>query len=97
MTKEEVDVWYPTAGLSIGQYLALEIRPDPTSAEDVIYDLFAVICHRGTANFGQYWTLGKGKDDVWYEFDDTQIKKIDTEDVKTPNAYILFYERKEIK
>ena len=57
-----------------------------------VYDLIAVICHEGGANAGNYWTLGKRSDDVWFSFSYKGIQRIQPSEVVNEHAYILIYD-----
>lgn len=57
------------------------------------YQLYSVVCHRGSINAGHYTTyVYKGNQKGWYYFDDTIYRpiQIPTEFI-TPDAYLLFY------
>eukprot|EP00731_Ephydatia_muelleri_P009622 Em0005g208a len=56
------------------------------------YDLTGVINHYGTITGGHYIALRK-HDGKWYEFDDAKVTPITAEEVVTPVAYMLFYQR----
>lgn len=57
-----------------------------------IYELFAVINHQGTVDFGHYFSYIKfnHKED-WYEFNDSSVKPIAKNIESFPYAYALFY------
>ena len=66
---------------------------DPTSS---LYDLYAVINHKGTMESGHYTAMCKNLDtNLWYHCDDSRVKEISCERVLSENAYILFYARKD--
>ena len=63
-----------------------------------LYDLFAVVLHSGALNGGHYTSLARNKE-TWYEFNDkfvVQLKKNDERKIINTNAYILFYEKRNI-
>ena len=63
-----------------------------------LYDLFAVVLHSGALNGGHYTSLARNKG-TWYEFNDKfviQLKKNDERKIINTNAYILFYEKRNI-
>ena len=63
--------------------------------EKYIYDLFAVANHMGGLHGGHYYAYCKNcKDGEWYEFNDSNVEKIDKNKIVTENAYVLFYNRK---
>ena len=60
-----------------------------------IYDLFAVANHIGGLHGGHYFAYCKNcKDNEWYEFNDSNVDKIDKNRIVTENAYLLFYKRR---
>ena len=61
-----------------------------------IYDLFAISNHSGQMNGGHYWCYAKNIDDNWYNFNDENVSRIQPSEIITPNAYCLFYKRKEL-
>lgn len=63
------------------------------------YDLYGVINHKGNLITGHYTAacrvpVGKGKE-AWYDFNDEHVTKIASTQELTPNAYILFYVRRD--
>jgi hypothetical protein len=61
-----------------------------------LYDLFAVCNHRGSMSNGHYTAYCKnpvtGK---WFCYDDHLVSELDPSRVCTPDAYILFYRRRD--
>ena len=56
------------------------------------YNLFAVINHSGSMDYGHYYSFIKFfKTEDWYLFNDSQVKKLGKIDDKFPYAYALFY------
>ena len=71
--------------------------PDIPSQE--IYDLFGVINHYGRMGFGHYTAYarsweGDSLSEQWYQYDDDDVRKIDSSEVQTNSAYVLFYRRR---
>ena len=61
------------------------------TGEDLIYDLYAVSNHFGSLGGGHYTAYAQ-VDGEWYNFDDARVTKVARpDDVKTDNAYVLFY------
>lgn len=63
-----------------------------------LYDLFAVILHSGALNGGHYTSLAKNQDN-WYEFNDKfviKLQKNEQRKIINSNAYILFYQKRNI-
>jgi len=63
-----------------------------------IYDLYGICNHFGSALGGHYTSYVKNNiDDCWYDFNDTNVTKIDdVTKLKTSNAYCFFYRKKKI-
>jgi len=79
---------FPIENLDLTKYL-------PNKNEKYIYDLFAVANHMGGLHGGHYFAYCKNcKDGEWYEFNDSNVDKIDKNKIVTENAYVLFYSRK---
>ena len=86
--KIESLVDFPIENLDLTKYL-------PNQKEKYLYDLFAVANHMGGLHGGHYFAYCKNcKNNEWYEFNDSNVDKIDKNKVVTENAYILFYSRK---
>ena len=64
-----------------------------------IYDLYAVCNHHGSdLQSGHYTATCKNPTDgQWYHFDDVHTRVLDKRDVVTVDAYILFYQRRQIQ
>ena len=68
-----------------------EFSRDNTEA---IYDLYGVVNHSGSINFGHYTAYCKNKG-IWYEFDDARVTEIrNLSSIVTASAYILFYAKR---
>jgi len=72
------------------------IDDDDDERQYGLYDLFAVCNHRGSISNGHYTAYCKnpitGK---WFCYDDHLVSEIDPSRVCTPDAYILFYKRRD--
>tara|TARA_B000000609_G_C24165240_1_gene346450 strand:- start:709 stop:1773 length:1065 start_codon:yes stop_codon:yes gene_type:complete len=66
------------------------------NSKDYIYNLYGICNHVGGLEGGHYTATVKNANGCWYNFNDTNIKKIDnTEKVlNTNHAYCLFYKKK---
>ncbi|CAF1201753.1 unnamed protein product [Rotaria magnacalcarata] len=61
-----------------------------------LYDLFAVCNHRGSMSNGHYTAYCKNPiTDKWFCYDDHLVSELDQSRVCTPDAYILFYKRRD--
>ena len=63
-------------------------------SEDCQYKLYAIANHSGTSSFGHYTSYCKNFDNKWYEYDDNNVREIDSDNIITKNAYCLFYQKK---
>ncbi|XP_003220892.2 ubl carboxyl-terminal hydrolase 18 isoform X2 [Anolis carolinensis] len=82
--------------------------PDIQEKDDGLYDLFAVVAHSGSADFGHYcayvWSLTEHK---WYCFNDSSVCQVFWDDIKCTygraslrwgeTAYLLVYMKKNCK
>ncbi|CEP00383.1 hypothetical protein PBRA_001437 [Plasmodiophora brassicae] len=59
----------------------------------VRYELFSVINHHGASFFGHYTAFCKGLDGAWRLFDDDVVRVVESEEICTKDAYVLFYRR----
>lgn len=69
---------------------------DETTAPDAVdtnkvYELFAMVHHQGLVNTGHYVALVKNSSGQWFKFDDSVVSYASQEEVKSTNAYLLFY------
>ena len=86
--KIENFVEFPIEGLDLSNYL-------PKKDEQYIFDLFAVANHQGGLHGGHYFAYCKNYiDGEWYEFNDSNVSKIDKKKVVSDNAYVLFYNKR---
>lgn len=80
---------FPLEGLDMAPYLHKGCRNEAT-----YYDLFAIICHHGTAGGGHYTAYCLNHlNQQWYEFDDQLVTEVDVGQVLTCEAYVLFYRK----
>ena len=63
--------------------------------ESYLYELYGVANHIGNAMGGHYFAYVKTKTGNWYEFNDTRVKQIHSDNVVTPKAYVFFYRKKQ--
>ena len=67
------------------------------SNKPMLYDLYGVVNHYGSMNFGHYTAYCKQMEHdegKWYCFDDSSVEPIEENKVVTDAAYVLFYKRK---
>lgn len=60
------------------------------------FDLVGVINHFGTGQGGHYTAFCKDDRGKWFEYDDDEVREIDSQKVVTPASYLLIYQRKKI-
>ena len=60
-----------------------------------VYTLYGVCNHfGGSQTSGHYTSYIKNANDIWYEFDDCTVTKINANCIVTAHAYMLFYRKK---
>ncbi|GFN91413.1 ubiquitin carboxyl-terminal hydrolase 20 [Plakobranchus ocellatus] len=80
---------FPLEGLDMAPYLH-----KASNNEATYYDLFAIICHHGTAGGGHYTAYCLNHvNQQWYEFDDQLVTEVDIGQVLSCEAYVLFYRK----
>ena len=92
--KQTTPVHYPIEGLNMKDFMIAQSDPN----DNYIYDLFGVVNHTGTLNGGHYTAICRNKDS-WYEFNDSQVIKIEPHEIHkviSNHAYILFYQKRGI-
>ena len=58
------------------------------------YDLFGICNHIGGVHGGHYTAFVKNANNFWYHFNDTNVSKININDLQTSNAYCFFYRKR---
>lgn len=83
-------VSFPLVGLQLAPFMS-----EDSNAQCTTYNLVACICHHGSALLtGHYTTYALNCfDDQWYEFDDQCVSMVQSYQVESCEAYILFYQR----
>lgn len=81
---------FPVDTLDLSEYV---IGYDKDS---YVYELYGICNHMGTVMGGHYTAFVKHKDSLtWYHYNDTKVTPVeDTDTMKTPQAYCLFYKKK---
>jgi len=89
-TKLDFFIDFPLQDLDLDSYV---LNPEEKGAK---YELFAVSNHMGGLQGGHYTAYAKNRlTDKWYSFNDTNVVPVkDPKNVRTPTAYVLFYQRK---
>jgi hypothetical protein len=70
--------------------------------QPLIYDLYGVVNHSGTLNFGHYTAQCFNEvHQKWFNFNDSMVSEVSQQDLEsdivTPRAYVLFYKRRGFK
>lgn len=65
--------------------------------KQVKYQLFAVCCHKGVTESGHYYSYATNNMSEWYVFSDDQYQSVEEQQIKSNNAYLLFYVKKDLK
>ncbi|KAK4295896.1 hypothetical protein Pmani_031567 [Petrolisthes manimaculis] len=82
-------VSFPLHGLDLTQFLHRDCM-----SQVVTYDLYATICHHGTAGGGHYTAYCQNwSNHRWYEFDDQYVTQVTPDTVAKCEAYVLFYKK----
>ena len=85
--KNECIVTFPEI-LDIKDFIDHECKHD----SETVYNLFAVINHKGNIDSGHYFSYIKFFKTVdWYLFNDSSVKKLEKKPENFPFAYALFY------
>jgi ubiquitin C-terminal hydrolase len=91
-SKNTITVNFPIKNLQLGMFMSEYLREEP------VYDLYAVIMHKGGIQGGHYIAYTKNiVNGLWYMYDDATVIHIpDSEIEKIINsyAYILFYKKR---
>jgi len=59
-----------------------------------VYDLYGICNHSGGTLGGHYTSYVKNKNGKWYEFNDTLVREINTENLISNKSYCFFYCKK---
>ena len=102
-SKIDVYVSFPIHSLQLNSYMhstmSKSIKSDTSNGTpphttkpqtQYLYDLFAVIVHKGSLDNGHYIVYLRRNSD-WYRSDDKTITKVDMNEVRSAQAYLLYY------
>jgi len=91
-TKISTHVEFPLEGLDMQPYC--KPRNDGTKEKHTLYNLVAIVNHRGVLGGGHYVAYAKNfKNNEWFEFDDSSVSQVSEQEVLSKEAYVLLYER----
>lgn len=86
--KKQNYINFPLNELDIKNYVSRSVRRNETQ----LYNLYGVSNHYGTMDRGHYTAFCKNNTfQKWYKFDDHIVSNLDSSDVVSSGAYILFY------
>ncbi|KAG7694328.1 hypothetical protein KL929_003868 [Ogataea haglerorum] len=86
-TKVDTHVQIPLF-LNMSDYVLASSRPHYGQN---LYELFAVVCHIGSASTGHYICMVKARSGAWFMFNDATVTKVSQQDVLNSRAYLLYY------
>ncbi|KAI7894646.1 uncharacterized protein EV154DRAFT_599977 [Mucor mucedo] len=94
--KIDIEIDFPTGELDLtDRVLSIEDQANVKDEDRLIYDLYAIDNHLGGIGGGHYTSFAQNfEDEEWYTFNDSSVYKMDVSQVKTHNAYLLFYRRR---
>lgn len=64
------------------------------NANDNNFDLFGTTNHSGNTHGGHYTANIRNANDKWYNFNDTNVREVEKNNLITPYTYCLFYRKK---
>lgn len=83
---------FPLYNLDLQDFVTETQLPQNTQ-----YDLFGVVNHFGTMTGGHYTSFVKNiQTGEWLNYDDSAVTVVTEATVRSPAAYILFYQRKDV-
>jgi ubiquitin C-terminal hydrolase len=96
--KNDSLVHFPIDGLDLSPWVVNpESKSQSQSESHCVYDLFAVSNHYGGMGGGHYTAFAKNLiDSNWYEFDDSSVTPIESEQIVSSSAYVLCYRRRNL-
>lgn len=94
--KIDIEIDFPTGELDLtDRVLSIEDQANVKDEDRLIYDLYAIDNHLGGIGGGHYTSFAQNfEEEEWYTFNDSSVYKMDVSQVKTHNAYLLFYKRR---
>lgn len=93
--KNKLDTFvnFPIHNLDLNKY----VKCKDGSGQTHVYELYAISNHYGGLGGGHYSAYAKLVDENrWYHFDDSHVSPVSEGDIKTPAAYVLFYQRTKV-
>jgi hypothetical protein len=86
--KVKTKIDFPMEGLKLDEFVTGEVdKKNPPT-----YSLIGVSNHMGEMGFGHYTAYCRSvRDNSWYCYDDSSVRKVNESEVCSPSAYVLFY------
>ena len=82
------DVAFPLSDLNLRPFCMSSQRDAP------LYDCFARVNHHGAFGSGHYTTHARNRvDGIWHHYNDSKVSSDTANNLKTNDAYVLFYAR----
>jgi ubiquitin carboxyl-terminal hydrolase 8 len=89
--KNKILVNFTTEDLDLSKYIV------GYKKNTFVYELYGICNHYGSVYGGHYTSFVKNSNGKWYYFNDTQVSEVGQQNsIITPNAYVLFYKKKQI-
>ena len=70
----------------------IEFYDNEPNLKELKYQLFGIINHHGSITFGHYYSYIK-LENVWFEFNDSNVNKLDSIEYISSKAYIFIYQK----
>jgi hypothetical protein len=94
--KQSTTVEFPLHNLDMAPYLQ-DTRFMQSIGASTKYNLTGIINHYGSLTYGHYISVVKNPfSGKWYQYDDQNRKELNESQITKENAYILFYQRKDV-
>lgn len=89
---------YPEKNLSLKPYFSADSMNEKLLSQSYTYELIGIVNHMGNLNGGHYTADCRNPDNLeWYNYNDSNVSKIDKQNFKSSSAYILFYRQSNMK
>ncbi|KAL1519383.1 hypothetical protein AB1Y20_022908 [Prymnesium parvum] len=85
------EVRFPLERLCLREFCYSFTGTNEASTE---YDLSAVVVHHGTSPFSGHYTAYVKREHKWFHVNDTVVNEVSKEEVRSAEAFLLFYSRR---
>lgn len=87
-TKVDTKVIFPQDGMDVRGFLS------GPSSNDLVYDLYSIVCHFGGASAGHYTCYAKHPlTSQWYYYNDETVSQQTPSSSEYSSGYVLYYQR----